>query len=144
MIKSKPAFPVGINVFIVKDNKLLLGKRKNALKGNAWCLPGGHLEYKELMEHTAARELEEETGLKAQKLTFENIVNDPNNKGGHYIHIGFCADNVQGKPTVREPDKCSEWKWFDLDKLPNKLFGGHSALIKLFVKKRGHFTESDS
>ena len=42
-------FPrVGIGVIIRKDNKILLGKRKNAHGEGSWCFPGGHLEFNEL------------------------------------------------------------------------------------------------
>jgi len=37
-------FHIGINVFVVRDKKLLLGKRKNVYGAGTWGLPGGHLE----------------------------------------------------------------------------------------------------
>jgi hypothetical protein len=32
------------------------------------------------------------------------------------------AIKIQGFPIVMEPDKCVEWKYFDMDKLPDNLF----------------------
>lgn len=39
--KNRPK--VGLGVFIMKDGKVLLGKRKNAHGDDDWCFPGGHL-----------------------------------------------------------------------------------------------------
>ena len=55
---------------MVKNGKLLLGKRKNIYGAGTWGLPGGHLEFKEAMKTAASRELMEETGLKAENLEF--------------------------------------------------------------------------
>jgi len=38
---------VGVGVIIVKNNKILFGKRKNAHGEGSWSFPGGHLEFKE-------------------------------------------------------------------------------------------------
>ena len=54
---------VGVGVAVVKDGKVLLGKRKNAHGEGTWSFPGGHLEYKESWEDCAIREtLEEKIG----------------------------------------------------------------------------------
>ena len=63
-------FHVGINIFIVRNKQLLLGKRKNVYGAGTWGLPGGHLEVGEAMKGAAARELMEETGLSAKEFKF--------------------------------------------------------------------------
>ena len=55
---------VGLGVCIVKDNKVLLGKRKGSHGAGTWSFPGGHLEFQETWEKCAKREVLEETGLK--------------------------------------------------------------------------------
>lgn len=132
---DKPRAKVATNVFVVKDKKLLLGKRKNTAGDGFWGLPGGHLEYMESLISCAKRELEEETGLTAD-LTFENIVNDPlKDDNTHYIHINFLAHNVIGEPQLMEPNKCYEWKFFSLNKLPENIFIGHRKIIPAFLEK---------
>ncbi len=125
---------IGVNVFVLRSNKLLLGKRKGVGEGS-WGLPGGHFEYGESMIGAAKRELLEETSLRAKNLSFLHIVNDPRKDDRHYVHICFLANDVEGEPQVTEPEKCYEWKWFDLSELPKEIFIGHQRLIPAFLKK---------
>lgn len=136
MEKQRPK--IGVNVLVVKNNKLLLGKRKNTVGDGFWGLPGGHFEWMESLTIGAKRELEEETGLIADKLIFLHIINDPMpEKGTHYVHINFLAEDVHGEAKVMEPDKCYEWKWFDLNNLPSReeIFLGHRKIIPAFLNK---------
>lgn len=134
MDKHRPK--VAVNVFIIKNNRLLLGQRKNTAGDGDWGLPGGHLEFMERLEDGAKRELEEETGLKANKLSFLHMINDPRTEdNSHYLHIDFLAESVEGEPKLVEPNKCYEWKWFDFDDLPENIFLGHKKSIKAFFEK---------
>lgn len=121
---------IGVNVFVIKDKKVLLGKRIGIGQGT-WCLPGGHLEWGESLKDGAMRELEEETGIQCNDLEFLHVVNDPL-KETHYIHIDFFAKEWTGMPKVMEPDKCAEWGWFDIDNLPDPIFIGHQKLFPAF------------
>jgi 8-oxo-dGTP diphosphatase len=133
-------FHTGINVFVVKDDQLLLGKRKNIYGAGTWGLPGGHLETGEAMKDAAARELLEETGLRAKSFDFSNIVND-RSSDQHYLQIGFVAQNTMGEITVKEPDRCEEWKWFKFAGLPKELFPPHIKQIENFLQKL-NFTDA--
>lgn len=53
---------VGIGLLLVKDGKILLGKRKGAHRAGEYSGPGGHLELLESFEDCVLRELEEEAG----------------------------------------------------------------------------------
>jgi len=133
-------FYVGVNVFVLRNNKLLLGKRKNVYGAGSWGLPGGHLEDREDMKQAAQRELKEETGLEAADFEFMNLVNDTR-QDEHYLQVGFLAkDVIADEPKLMEPDKCEEWQWFDLDDLPEKVFAGHVEQIKAFKEKK-HFVD---
>ena len=138
---ERTAFRVGVNVFVVREGRLLLGKRKNIYGAGTWGLPGGHLEPGEGMMEAAARELREETGLIAERFDFVNLVND-RHEGGGYLQVGFEAQDVQGgQPTVLEPDQCEVWRWFALDELPKELFAAHQEQIRLF---RDHLQFADA
>lgn len=124
---------VGIGVFIIRDNKTLLGKRKNSHGDGDWCFPGGHLEFNESWEDCAIRETLEETGLKIKNLRFGTATNDIFKKENkHYITIYMVADYVSGETKIMEPEKCEKWEWFEWDekKLPKSLFVPQQNLLK--------------
>lgn len=114
---------IGVGVIIRKDNKILLGKRKNAHGTGTWCPPGGHLEFMETITACAKRETDEESGLvitNIQKPVFTEDFFKEEDK--HYITMLVTTDWESGEPELREPHKCEEWKWFAWDELPSPLF----------------------
>ncbi len=127
---------IAVNIFVIINNKLLLGKRKNASGDADWGLPGGHLEFGEHLLDGAKRELKEETGFKVKNLSLLNIVNDSKSKDRtHYLNVNFIAKNLKGEPKLMEPSKCYGWKWFALNDLPKNIFLGHRKSIKAFLEK---------
>lgn len=140
---KKKEIKVGANIFVIQDEKLLLGKRKNVAGEGQWGLPGGHLEYKEGLKSAATRELKEETNLEAEELVFVNLVNDPQ-ESEHYIQIGFLAGEVNGELKNMEPEKCSEWKWFEIESLPDNIFYGHRKQIDALLKEGVDFWDSEN
>ncbi|MCX5774664.1 MAG: NUDIX domain-containing protein [Fusobacteria bacterium] len=47
-MKNRPK--VGVGILIIKEDKVLFGKRENAYGDGAWSFPGGHLEFNESFE----------------------------------------------------------------------------------------------
>jgi 8-oxo-dGTP diphosphatase len=120
-VKSRPL--VGVAVVVCKNDKFLLGKRKNSHGAGCWQFPGGHLEFDESLEDCARREVFEETGITIRNIRFGPFTNDlfkPEQK--HYITLFVVADHESGEETVKEPDKCECWGWFAPDDLPQPLF----------------------
>jgi 8-oxo-dGTP diphosphatase len=113
---------VGLGVIVIKNGKILMGKRKNAHGEGDWCYPGGHLEFGESWEQCARREVTEETGIKIKNIRFGTVTNDIFKDDKHYITICMVADYASGKVELMEPDKCEKWKWFDWSKFPKPLF----------------------
>jgi 8-oxo-dGTP diphosphatase len=67
---------VGVGVFVKKDGKILVGKRKGSHGGGTWALPGGHLEPGESFETCCKREVLEETGLIIDNISPVVFTND--------------------------------------------------------------------
>ena len=136
-------FYVVINVLVVRNNTILLGKRKNVIGDGTWGIPGGHLESGEHIINAGRRELTEESGLTAGRLEFVSLLNMPYvRERGHYLQIGLLAHDVTGEPQVREPGRCSTWQWFNLDRLPENIFAGHGNLITAW-RDRTYFRDSN-
>jgi 8-oxo-dGTP diphosphatase len=113
---------VGIGVLVMKDGKVLLGKRRGAHGAGEYASPGGHLEHLEGFEACVRREVREETGLEVGPPRLLRVMNVTQYAPRHYVDLSFVADWVSGEPEVREPDKVERWAWFALDALPSPLF----------------------
>ena len=114
---------IGIGVFIFKDGKFLMGRRRNAHGDGTWSIPGGHLEFGETFEDTAKREVLEETGLAIKNVRFGAVTNDYfRDEDKHYVTIWMLSNWESGKEQITEPDKFIEMQWRDFDTLPEPLF----------------------
>ncbi len=119
--KTRPY--IGVAVIVIRDGRVLLGKRKNAHGAGTWQFPGGHLEFGESIEDCAKRELFEETGLTIGRLRRGPYTNDIfTAEDKHYVTLFVIADETDGDPTVREPNKCERWEWFRWSKMPTPHF----------------------
>ena len=130
---------VGIGITIIKDGKILLGKRKGSHGAGQWATPGGHLEYMESFREGVLRELAEECGVEVENIRFQYLANMKEYAPKHYCHIGMIMEWKSGEPIVLEPDKCEEWKWFDVKDIPKEIFASSQwsidALREGFVFK---------
>ena len=134
---------VGVGVLTMRSGKVLLGKRNSdpakadsELHGeDTWTLPGGKMEFKESFEETARREVREETTLEADDFELVSITNDID-EDAHFITIGLKPNILKGEPKITEPDEITEWKWFDINNLPSKMFPPAEKIIKNFLEKK--------
>ena len=114
---------VGVACIVWRDGKFLMGKRKGSHGADKWSIPGGHMEFGESLEETAAREAFEETGMKVKNVRFVAITNDISiEENHHYLTVWMEADWSEGEPTVTEPDKWIDHQWRTFYDLPSPLF----------------------
>jgi 8-oxo-dGTP diphosphatase len=102
-------------VFLIRDGRLLLIRKKRGLGAGKINGPGGRLEPGEEAEACAVRELEEE--LHVRPLGLEKIgENRFQFVDGYSIHVHvYRATEFIGTPT--ETDEATPL-WFDLDRIP--------------------------
>ena len=113
---------VGVGCLVLKDGKVLLGKRKGSHGSGEYAFPGGHLEYMESFVDCAKREIAEECGIEVKNVKFQMLANIKKYAPKHYAHIGLIMDWASGEPQILEPEKCESWGWYDVDNLPSPLF----------------------
>lgn len=136
---------VGVGIMILKDSKVLLGKRHSDPKKadselhgeGTWTMPGGKLLFGESFEQAAWREVWEETGVKIsqEKLKVISLSNDIV-KDAHHVTVGLLYEGFDGEPRVMEPDEIIKWQWFPLDKIPKPLFMPSEKLLNNYLNKR--------
>ena len=130
----------GIGVMLLKDNKVLLGKRhddpekaSSVLHGEGtWTMPGGKLDFGESFEEAAKRETFEETSIKLIDTEVISITNEivPD---AHFVTIGLLSETFEGEPQVMEPEEITKWEWFSPDNLPQPIFPPSAKIIKNYL-----------
>ena len=133
---------VGVGIIILKDGKILLGKRNSdeektssLLNGaGKWTLPGGKLHFGESFEEAAEREVFEETGIKI-KDTAVICINNDIVEDAHFVTIGLLCENFEGEPEIKE-DSITEWNWFLLNEIPEPLYFPTKKVLDNYLKKK--------
>ena len=127
---------VGSGVFVYKDRKLLLQRRKD---NNCWAIHGGCVDIGEIVEEAAKRELKEETGLTANKLELfgvfsgENMMYTyPNGDEVYIVGVTYLCNDFSGELQPEE-DEVMELKWFSIDNLPEDISPIDTDAINAFV-----------
>ena len=135
---------VGVGVLILNEKEqVLLGlrhsdpeKADSELHGEGtWTCPGGKMDFQETVFECGKREVKEETSVEVNNLQLFSISND-RAKESHFITIGLMAKEFKGEPKIMEPDEIVEWRWFDLNNLPKKIFFPSEKMIKNFIAKK--------
>jgi 8-oxo-dGTP diphosphatase len=121
-----------VNVYLVKDNQLLLSRRQNTgWSDGLLCAPGGHTEPGETPRQAAVRELKEELAL---ELTVDDLeflcVAARQGDDRQYVAYEFVIRNQTLQPKNNEPRLCSELVWVDLNNLPGDIIPDFKTIIE--------------
>lgn len=99
---------------VIREEDLLLVRRKNEPDAGKWGFPGGHVEFGEAVGQAACRELLEETTVRAepsQTVTgLDTII--PDGKGEvafHYYLVAVKCVYVSGEPQARDDVYDARW-----------------------------------
>ncbi len=140
---------VGAGAMILKDGKVLLGKRhddpekaSSALHGEGtWTMPGGKIDFQEKIDDGILREVFEETGVRIKKedLKLLSVTNDIV-KDAHFVTIGFLCEKFEGEPRAMEPDEIVEWRWFPINGLPAPMYPTSKKMIEHYLAKKIYIT----
>ncbi len=131
---------VGVGCMILKDGKVLLGKRKGSHGAGEYAWTGGHLEFGERIKECVEREVKEETGMKVKALKFlcmSNIIKYDK----HYIDIQILTKHLSGKPEVLEPDRIEGWNWYPIKKLPKPMFEMSKRAVIAYKTGKYYFSK---
>ena len=133
VLPGSTVITVGVQCFVIREARLLLGRRTAGFGTGTWGLPGGHLEQGETILDGAARELQEEAGIQARKMSIAAI-GDPLPESNYHLQIGVLVEAWDGEPRVVAPQEIGEWQFFPLDDLPSLLLVSSEDIIRKYAR----------
>ena len=102
---------LGVGVLLIRNNQLLLVKRKYDPDAGYWSIPGGHLDLGEKIQKAAVREAFEETGFKVKISKLAGIIDkimfdDAGKIEYHYVLINYFVEQIEGD--LNQPPKAAD------------------------------------
>lgn len=92
-----------------KGRVLLIRRGHPPFKG-AYALPGGFVDVGETVQDACRRELMEETGVKASKLTLIGVYSDPRrDPRGHTVGVAYLTRIRSVAPKAGDDAAAAEW-----------------------------------
>lgn len=128
----RPSLTVDVAIFTIRDKQLnvLLVQRAHPPFQGRWALPGGFVEMDEPLEHAAARELEEETGVNnaylEQLYTYGDPGRDPR---GRVVSVAYFA--LLPRNSLHQGEAGSDAAqvgWFPVEAVPELAFD-HAGIV---------------
>lgn len=119
MVGHSPIFLAGVTAVVIRDEKVLLGRRAD---NGAWTPVTGIVDPHEEPADAAVREALEEAGvvIRATRLAWvhqiERVVYD-NGDQSDYLDLTFRCEWISGEPHPADGE-LTEVGWFDLEMLP--------------------------
>ncbi|MFI5265355.1 MAG: NUDIX hydrolase [Candidatus Levyibacteriota bacterium] len=126
-----------VAIVVSENGKILLTRRASHLtRGGKLTIPGGFMDRNEDANQAISREILEETGLTAAKITLFKINTSPNRpkEDRQNVDFIFIANVSNGK--LKNNPEVSEFVWIDEGSLPadeDFAFDHRTAILEYFA-----------
>lgn len=124
---------VGVAAILIREQKILLGKRKGSYDGQ-WCIPCGYVEWDEDVYEAARREFAEETGLQIDITGVYTVLSNFHNPEQQTVGIWFWAKELGGE--LAAADDLEEVAFFSSADLPELAFPTDQVVLKRLKDER--------
>lgn len=140
---NKERYKTKVAVFLKLTRKIngnievLLQKRCNTgyMDGMYDMACSGHLEKGETLAQAVIREANEEIGIKIKTEDLK-LLSVLHLYKEDYIHIFFETKRYEGSPEIKEKDKCSDLRWFNINELPENIIANVKKVLENIQKGR--------
>ncbi len=122
MKEERYKFICAVYLLLIKENQILLLKRYNTgYEDGNYSLVSGHMEGNETIKQAMIREAREEAGIIIYEedikiATFLHRKTDPER-----FDFFLQCKKWNGEIDNKEPDKCCELSWYDINNLPSNI-----------------------
>jgi len=123
MVKERHKIIPASYLVLIENNKILLQRRFNTgYEDGKYSVVAGHVDKGETFTGAIIREVKEEAGiiLQAEDLRVVHIMNR-NIQDNERIDVFFVAEKWTGNIENKEPNKCDDLSWFDLNDMPDNV-----------------------
>ena len=125
---------VGIEILIIRGNKILLGlltKKWMVNDVQVYGVPGRDLNFQEKIGDCIKRNIKDELNCTCTSYTIISV-NTNYAWDNHYVNIGATAQ-ISGDITLMKPEDWESWEWFDLKSLPDNIFPSAKSTIDCYL-----------
>jgi 8-oxo-dGTP pyrophosphatase MutT (NUDIX family) len=119
-MSPRALFPVTVHLFFFRGNQILLIRRYNTgFADGQYSVPAGHLDGRETVFAAAAREAQEEVGVRIEPehIHYSSVMHRM--EGEERVDFFVNTQKWEGEPVNAEPHKCDEIRWTNLEELPD-------------------------
>lgn len=89
-------YSLGVGGVVIRDGKVLFIRRGIEPGRGRWTIPGGYVEYDEIFDEAAVREVREETGIETQVLGLVAVRQRPT-PADNSTYIAFALEALGGE-----------------------------------------------
>lgn len=146
VVGHRPLLQVGASVILMnRENEILLQRRSD---NGMWAYHGGSVELDENVEDAARRELFEETGLTAGKMTLLGVFSGadmhyvyPNGDEVSNVDVVFVCREYTGEMRMQESE-VTQLCFFPLNRLPEEISPPNRKALAAFLDTQKQATDN--
>lgn len=138
---NSPRFSLRAAVYILlqRDHQLLFLRRFNTgWKDGQYTLPSGHVDGKESIRESMARETFEETGITINPKDLD-VIHTMHRISPDAEYIDFYLQpsiKWSGNARITEPEKCDDLQWFDVRQIPSNVLDNVRLALELIARQK--------